>query len=91
MFKNNEIKSFGAKKYAGCIIDRINLIKTYNLHITSSSVNTIKEFRNYSYIKTKDNEYLDSPIDNYNHSIDAIGYCCQSVLFDKRKSQMRIY
>ncbi len=49
-------------------------MQSSKLMVTGSSINTIKEFHNYSYIKTKDGEYIDKPVDNWNHSIDAIRY-----------------
>ena len=52
----------------------ISSMQSSKLMVTGSSINTIKEFRNYSYIKTKDGEYIDKPVDNWNHSIDAIRY-----------------
>jgi len=52
----------------------ISTMQSSKLMVTASSINTIKEFRNYSYFKTRDGEYIDKPVDNWNHSIDAIRY-----------------
>lgn len=52
----------------------ISTMQSSKLMITGSSINTIKEFRNYSYQKTRDGDYIDKPVDNWNHGIDAIRY-----------------
>lgn len=52
----------------------IRTMKGFMLNITKRSLNTIKEFRNYSYKKNRDGEFTGDPIDNWNHSVDAIRY-----------------
>jgi len=58
------------KKGAGSIMQGITLMLNYKVVITERSVNTIKEFRNYSWA-TKGKE---KPIDDWNHHIDEIRY-----------------
>lgn len=79
--KNNGINAIGARKYAGSVLDGINLLKGYDLTVTNNSLNLIKEFRNYSYIRTKDNEFLEQAVDDFNHGIDALRYCISETLF----------
>lgn len=52
----------------------INTMKDFKLNVTKTSLNTIKELRNYSWKKDKQGELTGVPIDNWNHSIDAIRY-----------------
>lgn len=52
----------------------IRTMKGFMLNITKDSLNTIKEFRNYSYKKNRDGEFTGDPVDNWNHSVDAIRY-----------------
>ena len=52
----------------------INTMKGFKLNVTKSSINTIKELRNYSWKKDKQGELTGVPIDNWNHSLDAIRY-----------------
>ena len=52
----------------------IRTMKGYKMNITERSLNTIKEFRSYSYGKTKDGSFTPKPVDNWNHSIDAARY-----------------
>lgn len=52
----------------------IRTMQGFKINITKRSINTIKEFRNYSWLKDRSGEYTGAPIDNWNHSIDAIRY-----------------
>lgn len=52
----------------------LRTMKSFRLNVTKGSLNTIKELRNYSNKKNRDGEYLDEPVDNWNHSIDGIRY-----------------
>jgi len=62
------------QKYAGSIEAGISKMLEFNIHITKKSTNTIKEFKNYTYQQDKDGKWLNTPIDCYNHSIDAVRY-----------------
>jgi len=63
------------------IIFGIDLMLRYKIHITKSSLNLLKEFRNYSWRKTPDGKSVNVPIDSFNHGIDAARY---AVLFKMR-------
>jgi phage terminase large subunit len=52
----------------------IDMLKRYNIFVTKQSTNTIKEFRNYKWKEDKNGVVLNSPVDMFNHSIDAIRY-----------------
>lgn len=52
------------------IIDRIALVNDYKLIIDADSTNLIKELNNYSWHDKKS----ETPIDAYNHLLDALGY-----------------
>lgn len=52
----------------------IDLLLQRKLHITNTSLNTIKEFRNYRWDTDKDGRSLNKPIKDYDHAIDAIRY-----------------
>ena len=69
-----------AKKGADSIRIGIDVMKRHKLNITKRSVNTIKEFRNYKWIKDKNNEITNRPVDAFNHSIDAVRYVCLNKL-----------
>lgn len=52
------------------IIDRIALMQDYELIVDSESTNLIKELNNYVWHDKKS----ETPIDDYNHLLDALGY-----------------
>lgn len=52
----------------------INTMKEFHINVTKRSLNVIKEFRNYSWKKDKHGEFMEEPIDNWNHAIDGIRY-----------------
>lgn len=52
------------------IIDRIALIQDYQIIIDTDSTNLIKELNNYVWHDKKS----ETPIDDYNHLLDALGY-----------------
>lgn len=62
------------RKYQGSIEAGLNKMKEFKICVTKRSLNTIKEFRNYTYQQTKEGKWLNVPIDSFNHSIDAIRY-----------------
>ena len=67
----------------------IQVMQKYNIRITKDSTNLIKEFRNYSWAEDKYGEALNKPIDNWNHAIDAVRYCCMMTLgSEKDKGKM---
>ena len=81
----DEIYKFGfnikpATKGKDSINIGIDMLKRYKLHITKDSINTIKEFRNYKWKEDKNANILNVPIDQYNHSIDALRYATYNKL-----------
>lgn len=92
-----EVKNFGFKgirasdKGAGSILLGIDRINRCNVIIDSSCVETIKEFDSYTWKKDKKSgEYINEPIDKYNHSIDAIRYGIQPVINKKAYSEAEL-
>jgi phage terminase large subunit len=62
------------EKFKGSIIAGIDKMKTMKIFITERSVNAIREFKNYTYMQDRAGKFLNEPIDDYNHIIDAIRY-----------------
>jgi len=52
----------------------IDILKRHKINLTKRSVNLIKEFRNYKWIKDKNNQITNKPVDHWNHGIDAVRY-----------------
>ncbi len=61
-------------KGAGSILEGINKMGEYNINIVKTSYNVLNEFRNYTWAKDVNGNYINKPIDNYNHAIDGIRY-----------------
>lgn len=69
-----------AKKAPDSIIQGIGFMQQFKIIIDDRCVKTIEEFDNYTYKKDKQtNEYINEPVDSYNHCIDAIRYALESV------------
>ena len=62
------------KKGADSIRIGIDILRRHKINITKNSENAIKEFRNYKWIKDKNNQITNKPSDHYNHIIDATRY-----------------
>ena len=78
---NQEIRNLGvhrikdAVKGPDSVINGIQFMQQFEIYIDERCVKTIEEFENYTWTKDrKTNEYINKPIDSYNHCIDAIRY-----------------
>ena len=63
-----------AVKGADSILWGLDVMRQYKLKVTKQSLNLIREPRNYTYEKDKGGNYINKPIDGYNHAIDAARY-----------------
>ncbi len=79
------VRSIPADKGADSIRNGIDLMKQYKINITKSSVNLIKEFRNYRWKQDRDGKSLNVPIDIFNHGIDATRYAVTYLLGSQNK------
>lgn len=87
----HEIKSKGlniveAVKGAGSISAGIALLQDYELIISQDSTNVIKELNNYCWLEKKSN----TPVDDYNHALDAIRYAVYYQLANPNKGKYNI-
>ncbi len=74
-----------AVKGPGSVNLGIDLMKQYPLMVTKSSINLIKELRNYRWKEDRTGKQLNEPIDLYNHAIDAIRYIVGYKIVNKPK------
>lgn len=72
--RNQGIKIYPAKKGKDSINYGIQLLQEKEIYITKRSVNLINEFNKYSWKKDKNGNSLNTPIDDYNHGLDALRY-----------------
>lgn len=64
----------GAVKGKDSIINGINLLQQYEIIVHPKLTWVIEELKNYTWKKGKDGEYINVPIDKYNHSLDSLRY-----------------
>ena len=81
-----EIKQNGIQKIKPCskgkdsILHGIQKLQNYQIIIHPSCSGIITEFENYTYEKDKlTGRYINKPIDDYNHYIDALRYSLQCI------------
>lgn len=72
---NGGILIYPVDKSGGSINAGIDKMQTFDhIYITRRSKNAKTEFDNYTWAKDKDGEYINVPIDAYNHLIDGVRY-----------------
>lgn len=90
-----EIKREGITRIRACekgpdsIVHGIQKLQQYEIIVHSSCRGIITEFENYAWTKNKDGEYINKPIDDFNHYIDALRYSLQCVKNRKVKTMSK--
>ena len=76
-----ELKKLGISRIKPCskgkdsIMHGIQWLMGYKIHVDERLPKIIEEFENYTWKKDKNtNEYINEPIDSFNHGIDALRY-----------------
>jgi phage terminase large subunit len=69
------------------IVYGINLINQNKIFITSRSTNLIKELQSYTWVKDREGNTVNKPIDAFNHCIDAARYAITSQLETPNKGK----
>lgn len=93
----SELKGVGynvipVQKYPGSVNDGISLMQKYlPFYVTESSVNTIKELGNYTWLKDANtNKFTSTPIDKYNHLMDLYRYVVQTKIASPRLKKPKV-
>lgn len=80
-----ELKQYGITRAKPCskgrdsILNGIQQLQQYKIYVLPSCENIIEELKNYTWTKDKTtNEYINKPIDKYNHLLDALRYAVTS-------------
>lgn len=81
---------YPTQKGAGSIVAGIDKMNDMELFVTKNSYNLQKELRNYVWDKDKNGNYINAPIDAYNHAIDATRYYTLSVILGKVMKPKRV-
>lgn len=71
------------------IIHGIQKVQQYEMIIHPSCVELITELENYSWQKNKDGEYINKPIDAFNHYLDALRYSLQCLQDNRLKTMSK--
>lgn len=67
-----------AKKGPDSVVQGISFMQQFKIVVDDRCVKLIEELENYTYQKDrKTNEYINKPVDSYNHVIDAIRYALE--------------
>ncbi|MEE3747310.1 PBSX family phage terminase large subunit [Streptococcus suis] len=89
---NQELRNRGisrvidAKKGPGSVMQGIQYILQYDIVVDERCVKTIEELENYTWKKDKaTNEYINEPVDSYNHCLDAVRYAIQDRIYQAKK------
>lgn len=64
----------------------IKVVQDQKIYITSRSINTIKEYRQYQWRTDKNGKQLTVPEDGFDHSMDGIRYAITSIIKPEKKS-----
>jgi phage terminase large subunit len=93
-----EIKRKGVQRIRACtkgadsILHGIQKLQQYELIVHSNCTGIATELENYSWQKDKKtNEYINKPIDAFNHFIDALRYSLQCINVKKLKTLNKAY
>ena len=80
----DEIKRLGVPRIKPCVkgkgsvLQGIQKLQQYELIVHPTCVNVIEELQNYAWKKDRDtNEYINEPIDSWNHYLDSLRYSLQ--------------
>ena len=76
-----------AIKGQGSITFGISLLQDYDLVITEDSTDLIKELNNYCWLEKKSQ----TPVDNFNHAIDALRYAVSYQLQNPNQGEYHFY
>ena len=81
------VNIYSVEKGDGSIIAGLDYMQGKRIHVTKRSFNIMKEFRNYTWDVDKNGNYINQPIDAYNHAIDAARYYCLGKLLGRMRKR----
>lgn len=68
------------------VMSGVQFLMQFNIVIDERCHKTIEEFDNYTWQKDKSTgEYINKPVDTYNHCIDALRYAVEELMFAHKK------
>lgn len=91
-----EIRSKGIQgivasyKGRGSVMQGIQFLQGFKIHIHPSCENTIEEFNTYTFAQDKEGNWLNNPIDKNNHIIDALRYSMERYHIKQKTAKERL-
>ena len=78
------LKAIACQKFPGCVLYRIKWLQNRRIVIDPKRTpNAHREFISYEYMTTKDGEFLADVPDKDNHTIDAVAYSLDRLIYRK--------
>lgn len=78
-------------KGQGSVMHGINFLQGFKIYIHPSCEHTIEEFNTYTFKQDKEGKWLNEPIDENNHIIDALRYSMERYHLGKGKDKKEKY
>jgi phage terminase large subunit len=75
--KRYGVRAVPCKKGKDSIIHGVTWLQQYKIVVDPSCTNVWEELNNYAYKKDRDGEYTNTPIDKFNHTLDALRYATE--------------
>ena len=66
------------------VTEGVDMVKRFNLKVTKESINVIRELRNYQYKQDKEGNWINGPMKDFDHAMDALRYAV-TMTINKRK------
>lgn len=66
--------------YKKDLLSQIQFLQQFEIYVTTSSLNVIKESRQYKWKEDRDGNAVNEPIDAFNHAMDALRYAVFTAL-----------
>ncbi len=79
------------KKGRDSIVNGIALINQQEIYVTSNSTNLKHELQNYIWMKDKEGNKINKPVDKFNHAIDAMRYVTMMQLDNPHRGSYHIW
>ncbi|MCE5808611.1 PBSX family phage terminase large subunit [Staphylococcus pseudintermedius] len=87
-----ELKNKGVKRIVPAvkgphsIMPGIQYVQGFKIYIHPSCVHTIEEFNTYTFEQDNEGNWINKPIDNNNHALDALRYALSDLIFKSKKN-----
>jgi phage terminase large subunit len=84
---NAGLNIHAVEKFKGSVMAGITKMQEFRIKITKRSAHIKKEIDNYVYDQDRDGKYLNEPVDEFNHALDASRYVILSEVIGKNRKK----